>query len=245
MSEPDDGVRLQKLLAAAGIGSRRACDELIAHGHVEVNGEIVTRLGTKVDPATAVIRVNGERIPVREDHVYLVLNKPRGVVTTMSDQRGRPDLGGLLGQHSERLFHVGRLDTDTSGLLLLTNDGEFAHRISHPSYEVSKTYVAVVRGSVGGTAVEQLVRGVQLEDGMARADAVAVVDRLADKSSVELTLHEGRNRIVRRMFDAIGYPVQQLARTAIGPVLLGDLKPGQTRELSRSELGALLERVDL
>jgi 23S rRNA pseudouridine2605 synthase len=245
MSEPDDGIRLQKLLAAAGIGSRRACEVLIANGHVEVNGEIVTRLGTKVDPLTAIIRVNGERLPVREDHVYLALNKPAGVVTTMSDPRGRLDLRGLVGQRVERLFHVGRLDTDTSGLLFLTNDGEFANRIAHPSYEVPKTYVALVRGSVGGKTIEQLIQGVQLDDGRGRADAVAVVDRFRGKSSVELTLHEGRNRIVRRMFDAVGHPVEQLARTAIGPVQLGALKPGEVRELSRSELGALLERVGL
>jgi 23S rRNA pseudouridine2605 synthase len=245
MTDSGEGVRLQKLLASAGVASRRECEELIANGHVEVNGEVVTRLGTKVDPTTAVIRVNGERVPVRQDRAYLALHKPKGVVTSMSDDRGRPDLRPFVDQRDERLFHVGRLDTDTSGLLLLTNDGEFAQRIAHPSYEVPKTYVALVRGSIGGKAVDQLINGVELDDGMAHADAVAILDRFEDKSSVELTLHQGRNRVVRRMFDAVGHPVEQLARTAIGPVVLGAMKPGDLRELSRAELGALLERVGL
>jgi 23S rRNA pseudouridine2605 synthase len=245
MSQPDEGVRLQKVLADAGVASRRVCETLIANGHVEVDGGVVTRLGTKVDPTTALIRVNGERIPVRPDRIYLVLNKPRGVVTTMSDDQGRPDLRSFLGRYQERLFHVGRLDTDTSGLLLVTNDGEFAQRVAHPSYGISKTYVALVRGAIGGAATERLVHGVELDDGLVHADAVAIIDRFEDRSSVELTLHEGRNRIVRRMFDAVGHPVEQLARTAIGPVVLGALKPGELRDLTRPELGSLLERIGL
>lgn len=238
-------IRLQKVLASAGVGSRRYCEDLIANGHVEVDGSVVTDLGTRVDPESVVIRVDGERLPVAAEVVYLAVNKPRGVVSTMADEQGRTDLRSLLGDRAERLFHVGRLDTDTSGLLLLTNDGEFAHRLAHPSYEVPKTYVALVRGVVNGATVEQLISGVELDDGGARADAVAILDRYEQRSSVEITLHAGRNRIVRRMFDAVGHPVEQLSRTSIGPVRLGGLKPGDTRELGRSELGALLERLGL
>jgi 23S rRNA pseudouridine2605 synthase len=238
-------IRLQKVLASAGVGSRRSCEDLIANGHVEVDGSVVTDLGTRVDPESVTIRVDGERLPVAADVVYIAVNKPRGVVSTMADEQGRTDLRSLLGDRAERLFHVGRLDTDTSGLLLLTNDGEFAHRLAHPSYEVPKTYVALVRGVVNGATVEQLISGVELDDGPARADAVAILDRYEQRSSVEITLHSGRNRIVRRMFDAVGHPVEQLSRTSIGPVRLGGLKPGDTRELGRSELGALLERLGL
>jgi 23S rRNA pseudouridine2605 synthase len=238
-------VRLQKVLAAAGLGSRRACEDMIASGHVEVDGEVVTHLGTKVDPDTVVIRVDGERLPVAMDVVYVAVNKPRGVVSSMADDQGRTDLRSLLGDRTERLFHIGRLDTDTSGLLLLTNHGEFAHRLAHPSYEIPKTYIALVQGVVDGATVEQLISGVHLDDGPAHADAVAILDRYEQRSTVEVTLHEGRNRMVRRMFDAVGHPVDQLSRTGIGPVRLGALKPGETRDLSRSEVGALLERVGL
>lgn len=248
MTDPDEPgrqIRLQKVLASAGVGSRRFCESLIANGHVEVDGTVVTDLGTRVDPESAVIRVDGERLPVAAGVVYLALNKPRGVVSTMSDEQGREDLRSLVGDRAERLFHVGRLDTDTSGLLLLTNDGEFAHRLTHPSYEVPKTYVALVHGVVKGSTVERLISGVDLDDGRAQADAVAILDRHQQRSSVEITLHEGRNRIVRRMFDAVGHPVEKLSRTSIGPVRLGGLKPGDTRDLGKAELGALLERLGL
>jgi 23S rRNA pseudouridine2605 synthase len=242
---PSQQIRLQKVLASAGVGSRRSCESLIANGHVEVDGTVVTDLGTRVDPESVVIRVDGERLPVAAGVVYLAVNKPRGVVSTMSDEQGRRDLRSLVGDRAERLFHVGRLDTDTSGLLLLTNDGEFAHRLAHPSYQVPKTYVALVRGVVKGSTVERLISGVDLDDGRAQADAVAILDRYEQRSSVEITLHEGRNRIVRRMLDAVGHPVEQLSRTSIGPVRLGGLKPGDTRDLSQAELGALLERLGL
>ena len=244
---PDDapsGIRLQKVLAQAGIASRRRCEQLMAEGHVEVNGEIVTQMGARVDPVTDVIRVDGRRVPPRTDHAYLLVNKPRGVVTSMSDERGRPDLRSLLPDRPERLFHVGRLDTDTSGLLLLTNDGDLAHRLAHPSFEVTKTYVALVQGDVPDTLAARLRDGIELDDGPARVDRFRVVDRSRGRSLVELDLHIGRNRIVRRILDHVGHPVVELTRTAFGPLRLGDLSVGATRELSRDELGALFDSVE-
>jgi len=246
LTPDDDGlVRLQKLLAGSGVASRRRCEELMLAGVVEVDGEVVTRLGAKVDPRTALIRVDGERLPPVSDHAYLVLNKPRGVVSTMSDPQGRATLSDHVTDRPERLFHVGRLDTDTEGLILLTNHGELAHRLAHPSYGVDKTYVAQVKGTVKATTVRQLLAGIVLEDGPVRADSMTVKQSHGGRSIVELTLHEGRNRIVRRMLDAAGHPVQQLTRTAFGPVRLRDLRVGRMRELTREELGSLLDGVSL
>lgn len=242
----DDGqIRLQKLLAQSGVASRRRCEELMLEGEVEVDGEVVTRLGTKVDPRTAVIKVSGKRLPPISDHVYLVLNKPRGVVSTMSDPQGRRTLTDLVGDRPERLFHVGRLDTDTSGLLLLTNDGEFAHRMAHPSFEVEKTYVAEVTGRLSKHTVTELLAGVTLEDGPVQVRRAKVIATAAEKSIVELVIHEGRNRIVRRLLDQVGHPVRQLSRTRFGPIELGTLATGTLRELSDDELGQLLELVGL
>ena len=246
--EPDaDGtIRLQKLLAQSGVASRRKCEELMLDGFVEVDGEVVTRLGTKVDPHTAVVRVKGKRLPPISPHVYLVLNKPRGVVSTMSDPEGRRDLGELVTDRPERLFHVGRLDTDTSGLLILTNDGDFAQRLAHPSYEVDKTYVAEVDGRVGKTTVEQLLAGVELDDGPVTVTAAHVVGQgVQDRSIIELVIHEGRNRIVRRLLDHLGHPVRKLTRIAIGPIQLTGMKPGEIRDLTNDELGALLDAAKL
>ena len=238
----DEGlVRLQKLLAQSGVASRRKCEELMLDGLVEVDGEVVTRLGTKVDPRTAVIRVDGKRLPPVSEKVYLVLNKPRGVVSTMSDPEGRRNLGDLVADRPERLFHVGRLDTDTSGLILLTNDGDFAQRMAHPSYEVDKTYVAEVEGEVYRRTLKQLLEGVTLEDGPVTVRKARIVQAAASKSIVELVIHEGRNRIVRRLLDHVGHPVRRLTRTAIGPVQLGKLPVGEMRDLSRAELGELLD----
>ncbi len=242
----DDGlIRLQKLLAQSGVASRRKCEELMLAGEVEVDGEVVTRLGTKVDPTTAVVRVSGQRLPPISPHVYLVLNKPRGVVSTMSDPEGRPTLADAVADRPERLFHVGRLDTDTSGLLLLTNDGDFAQRMAHPSYEVDKTYVAEVDGEVARATLQLLRDGVTLDDGPVAVSSVRVVTETAGKSIVELVIHEGRNRIVRRLLDHVGHPVRQLTRTAIGPVSLGRLKTGALRDLTNDELGALLDRAQM
>jgi 23S rRNA pseudouridine2605 synthase len=242
----DDGlIRLQKLLAMSNVASRRKCEELMLAGEVEVDGEIVTRLGTKVDPRTAVIRVSGKRLPPVSDHVYLVLNKPRGVVSTMSDPEGRPTISDVVADRPERLFHVGRLDTDTSGLLLLTNDGNFAQRIAHPSYEVDKTYVAEVDGSFSKESLQALLDGVTLDDGPVTVSRAKVIARAQDKSIVELVIHEGRNRIVRRLLDQLGHPVRQLTRTQLGPVKLGSLKSGELRDLTLDELGELLEAAQL
>lgn len=240
----DEGlVRLQKLLAQSGVASRRKCEELMLAGLVEVDGEVVTRLGTKVDPRTAVVRVDGRRLPPVSDHVYLVLNKPRGVVSTMSDPEGRRSLGDLVAERPERLFHVGRLDTDTDGLILLTNDGDFAQRLAHPSYEVDKTYVAEVDGVPDKAVLQRLRDGVTLDDGPVTVERVTVVTRSPDRDRavVELVIHEGRNRIVRRLLDHVGHPVRRLTRTAVGPVVLQRLRRGEMRELTSEELGALLE----
>jgi 23S rRNA pseudouridine2605 synthase len=246
LTPDDDGlVRLQKLLATSGVASRRKCEELMLAGEVEVDGEVVTRLGTKVDPVTAVIRVSGRRLPPASANTYLVLNKPRGVVSTMSDPQGRRTLGDLVADRPERLFHVGRLDTDTSGLIVLTNDGDFAQRLAHPSYEVDKTYVAEVDGEVTKATLRTLREGVTLEDGPVTVSKVRVVQHGKGKSIVELVIHEGRNRIVRRLLDHVGHPVKRLTRTAIGPVRLGRLPEGELRELTRDELGDLLDSADL
>ena len=241
----ETGVRLQKVLAAAGIGSRRACEALIADGRVTVDGRVVTQLGTRVDPSTAIVTVDGERLNLREDLVYLALNKPRGVLSTMSDEHGRPNVGDYVKERTERLYHVGRLDADSEGLLLLTNDGDLAHRLMHPSFVVSKTYLADVPAPVPRNLGTQLRRGVQLDDGLAKADDFRVYSTAGGRAMVEIVLHEGRKHIVRRMLAEVGLPVRQLARTAIGPVQLGNLRPGAVRHLSRGELAALYKAVDL
>ncbi len=242
----DEGlIRLQKLLAQSGVASRRKCEELMLAGLVEVDGEVVTRLGTKVDPTTAVVRVDGKRLPPVSPHVYLALNKPRGVVSTMSDPEGRRTLSDLVADRPERLFHVGRLDTDTEGLILLTNDGDFAQRVAHPSYELDKTYVAEVDGVVTKPTVRRLLSGVTLEDGPVDVSAARVVSSHGERSIVELVIHEGRNRIVRRLLDEVGHPVRRLTRTAIGPVLLRGLAQGGLRELTLDELGVLLDAARL
>lgn len=246
----DEGlIRLQKLLAQSGVASRRKCEELMLDGLVTVDGEVVTRLGTKVDPRTAVIRVDGRRLPPISPHVYLVLNKPLGVVSTMSDPEGRRNLGDLVADRPERLFHVGRLDTDTSGLILLTNDGDFAHRMAHPSFEVDKTYVAEVDGQVSRETLSELRDGVTLDDGPVTVRAVKVVEKGAGgatgRTIVELVIHEGRNRIVRRLLQHVGHPVRRLTRTKIGPVELRGMRHGELRDLTREELGALLDRAQL
>ncbi len=238
-------VRLQKLLAQSGVASRRKCEELMLDGLVEVDGEVVTRLGTKVDPRTAVIRVDGRRLPPVSPNVYLVLNKPRGVVSTMSDPEGRRTLSDFVADRPERLFHVGRLDTDTEGLIMLTNDGDFAQRVAHPSYALDKTYVAEVEGVVSKATARQVRAGVVLEDGPVEVTSFRVVSHTQDRSIVELVIHEGRNRIVRRLLDQVGHPVTRLTRTAIGPVLLRGLKRGALRERTRDELGTLRDAARL
>ena len=248
------GQRLQKVLAHAGVASRRACEQLIADGRVSVDGISVTEAGVRVDPLTQEIRVDGSRILTNPELITLMLHKPAGVVTTMEDPEGRPTVAqyGLdyLAEHPElpdslRLVHVGRLDTETEGLLLLSNDGELSHRLMHPSFEIAKTYVAIVEGQVEPWVPRKLRRGIELEDGEAKADRVTVKDSGPRGSIVEITLHSGKNRIVRRMLDAVGHPVTRLARTRLGPLRLGNLRPGQTRPLSGEEIAALQQEVGL
>jgi len=237
-------VRLQKVLAAAGLGSRRACENLIAAGRVSVDGVPVEQMGLRIDPMTAVVRVDGARINVRDDLVYLALNKPRGVLSAMTDDRGRRTVGDLVADRPERLFHVGRLDADSEGLLLLTNDGDLAHRLMHPSFGVAKTYLATVPAPIGRGVAKRLRDGVDLEDGPVRADSFRVVQTAGGRAIVEVVLHEGRKHIVRRLLDAVGHPVQRLVRTTIGPVRLDGLRAGALRELSRDELSELHRLVD-
>jgi 23S rRNA pseudouridine2605 synthase len=237
-SGTEGGVRLQKVLAGAGLGSRRACEELIADGRVTVDG-VVAELGNRVDALTAVIHVDGDRVVVRDDLTYLALNKPRGVLSAMSDSRGRPTVGDLVGDRPDRLFHVGRLDADSEGLLLLTNDGELAHRLMHPSFGVAKTYLATVPAPVGKQVGRRLRAGVVLEDGPASVDSFRVIQTHGGQAIVEVVLHEGRKHIVRRLLAEVGHPVSRLVRTRIGPVHLGGQPAGTLRPLTRSELADL------
>ena len=251
MPEPGgdaEGVRLQKVLSQAGIASRRVAERMISDGRVEVDGRVVTELGTRVDPGTAEIRVDGARVVLDDSMVYLAVNKPLGMHSTMSDDRGRPCIGDLIEHRvrgNKKLFHVGRLDADTEGLLLLTNDGELAHRLMHPSYEVQKTYLATVAGSVPRGLGKTLRAGIELDDGPVRLDDFAVVDAVPGKTLVRVTLHEGRKRIVRRLLAAVGFPVQALVRTEIGAVALGDQRPGSILALTRKEVGELYQAVGL
>jgi 23S rRNA pseudouridine2605 synthase len=247
--ERADGVRLQKALALAGLGSRRACEELIAAGRVSVNGMVAT-LGARVDPARDVVRVDGDRLPMATDLVYLALHKPRGMHSTMSDPHGRPCVGDLVRERGDGaspagLHHVGRLDADSEGLLFVTNDGALSHRLMHPSYEVPKRYLVEIEGTVPRALGRALRSGVDLDDGPARVDEFSVVDSVGARSSVEVVLHEGRNHVVRRMFAEAGHPVLRLVRTAIGPIRLGDLRPGRTRHLSRAEIQSLYRLTGL
>ena len=242
--EETEGIRLQKALSQAGVASRRAAEAMIEEGRVEVNGRVVTTQGLRVDPGRDTIRVDGARIPAPRRHTYLLLNKPRGVVATMDAPEGRETLAQYVPRH-QRLYHVGRLDTDTEGLIILTNDGEFAHRLAHPSYEVRKTYLVDAEGLIDDRVLHRLEKGLRLEDGPIRPDRVRLVSRGPSRTLVRITLHSGRNRIVRRMMDSVGHPVRRLARIGIGPVRLGDLASGGTRELTSEELGTLLDLVGM
>jgi 23S rRNA pseudouridine2605 synthase len=241
----EEGVRLQKVLASAGLGSRRACEELIAQGRVEVDGRVVREQGMRVDPLRAVVRVDGERVPTAPDTVVIALNKPRGVVTAMSDDLGRPCVGDYVSERTERLFHVGRLDSDTEGLLLLTNEGVLAQHLAHPSHGVAKTYVALVPGPIPRDIGRQLRAGVELDDGPARVDSFAILEATPNKALVEVILHEGRNHIVRRLLQAVGHPVEELVRTQVGPIRLGQLRPGRTRVVAGPELRSLYTAAGL
>jgi len=239
----DTRERVQKVLAAAGVGSRRACEELIAAGRVAVDGRVVS-LGAKADATRQVITVDGERVHTNPLLVHYLLNKPQGVVTTVSDPQGRPTVVDLV-PDNPRVYPVGRLDRDTEGLLLLTNDGELANRLAHPRYAVEKTYVAQIRGPAKRKALRALREGVELEDGLARARSVRELGSTGDRTLLELVLTEGRKREVRRMLAAVGLPLERLARVKLGPLALGDISPGRFRRLTSAEVRQLYAAVGL
>ncbi|MDH2392866.1 pseudouridine synthase [Streptomyces sp. HNM0663] len=239
-----EGERLQKVLARAGMGSRRACEELIDAGRVEVNGKIVIEQGVRVDPEKDEIKVDGLTVAT-QSHLFFALNKPAGVVSTMEDPDGRQCLGDYVTNRETRLFHVGRLDTETEGIILLTNHGELAHRLTHPRYGVQKTYLAAIQGPIPRDLGKRLKSGIQLEDGYARADSFKVVEQTGKNYLVEVTLHEGRKHIVRRMLAEAGFPVDKLVRTSFGPITLGDQKSGWLRRLTNTEVGMLMKEVGL
>ena len=244
----NEKTRLQKVLAAAGVASRRMSEKLIEAGRVEVNGTIITEQGMRVDPENDVIRVDGVRVIADEEIVTFALNKPRGIHSTMHDEFGRPCLSDLVGERVEagqRLFHVGRLDAQTEGLLLLTNDGELANRLMHPRYGIKKTYLATVLGEADRRLVRQLLDGIELDDGIVIADEVQIIDAWQGKSLIKVVIHEGRKHVVRRMLKEAGFPVQALVRTKVHTVQLGEQKPGTLRALNRSELTSLYNAVGL
>ncbi|MHA7156008.1 pseudouridine synthase [Arthrobacter sp. TMN-50] len=242
-----DGVRLQKIMASAGVASRRVCEEMIEDGRVEVDGTIVTDLGVRVDPTQVAIHVDGIRLQLNDHLVYYVFNKPKGVICTMEDPEGRPCISDYLKNknENERLFHVGRLDVATEGLLLLTNDGELTNRLTHPSYEVPKTYLVQVRGPMAHGIGAQMREGIELEDGIASVDSFRLVDSTPGHILVEVVLHSGRNRVVRRLFEAVGHPVERLVRTQVGPIRVNDQRQGSIRVLGNQEVGHLLAAVGL
>jgi pseudouridine synthase len=237
-----EGIRIQKVMAAAGVASRRVAENMIAAGRVAVNGQLVTEPGLRVDPEVDEVTVDGIPVQVDTSKRYIILNKPVGVVSSMADDRGRPDLSDFTREYDERLFYVGRLDQDTSGLLILTNDGDLAHVLAHPSFGVTKTYIAKVRGKVTPQTLSKLTTGFDLSDGFIQADKARLLSAstTGDSSLVEITLHSGRNRIVRRMLKEVGHPVIELVRRAFGPLHLGTLPVGQMRDLTKVELGEVL-----
>ncbi|MFI5804267.1 pseudouridine synthase [Streptomyces sp. NPDC051561] len=240
----EEGERLQKILARAGMGSRRACEELIEQSRVEVNGQIVVEQGMRVDPHKDEIKVDGLTVAA-QSHLFFALNKPAGVVATMGDPDGRQNLNDYVNNRETRLFHVGRLDTETEGIILLTNHGELAHRLTHPKYGVKKQYLAAIQGPLPRDLGKRLKDGIELEDGYARADHFRVVENTGKNYLVEVTLHEGRKHIVRRMLAEAGFPVERLVRTSFGPIPLGDQKSGWLRRLTNTEVGMLMKEVGL
>jgi 23S rRNA pseudouridine2605 synthase len=241
----ENEVRLQKVLASAGLGSRRKCEEFITAGRVTVNGDVADELGTRVNPTTDIIHVDGVRIAQTSGHIVVALNKPRGVVTTMTDEHGRECVGDLVAEFEQRLFHVGRLDAETEGLLLLTNDGELSQRLGHPSHGIVKTYLARVSGRVAKFDIEKVLAGYPIEGTPVAVTACKIFETGKNQTVVEISIHEGRNRILRKLFDELGYPVIDLVRIKIGPISLGSLKSGHLRVLENKELGKLYSSVGL
>jgi len=238
--------RLNKIIADAGIASRRAADQLILEGRVSVDGEVITELGNKVDPEICDIKVDGESLSISKSKTYLAFHKPAGVISTMSDPEGRSNLGDFFKDRKDRLYHVGRLDKDSEGLILLTNDGELAHRATHPSYGLEKRYLVEIEGEFNKQLSDQLLQGVRLEDGLARA--VKVIHARAVSRNhhwVEITIHEGRYHIIRRLIESLGLKVLRLIRLDFGPISLGDMKPGRHRVLNSQEMTNLFNHLKL
>ena len=235
--------RLQKILSGAGVASRRAAEQLIVEGHITVNGKIVRELGTKVDPASAVIRVDGKKISLNVEKIYIMLNKPRRTLSAVSDDRGRQTVIDLIDDVDKKIFPIGRLDYNTEGLLLLTNDGALTNGLLHPRFEINKTYRALIKGRVDETRLDRLRIGIKLEDGMTAPALVNVLSVEDDQSLVEITIHEGRNRQVRRMFSAIGYNIKRLRRVAFAGLTLDNLKLGSHRRLNKSEVEQLYRLI--
>ena len=238
--ENQEGVRLQKALSAAGVASRRASEDLITKGRVKVNGKVITELGSRINPLEDNVMVDGKPVQMDPDRVYFAFHKPKGVVSTMSDEKGRACLADyFIGM--DRVFNVGRLDAETTGVILMTNDGQLANQLAHPSYEVEKLYVAKVKGVLTRVEIQRLKDGVRLEDGLAKADSARILDQNDAFTLLELVLHSGKNRIVRRMMEAVGHPVIDLTRKSFGPLRLANLKAGQFRELSKLEVSSLMQ----
>jgi 23S rRNA pseudouridine2605 synthase len=237
----EDGTRLQKILAQAGVASRRVCEDLIAEGRVTVEGKVIVEPGVRVNPDTVTIHVDGVRVTLDVTHRYVMFNKPAKVMTTMRDPEGRRCVGDYLDEsmREARLVHVGRLDYETEGLLLLTNDGDLTNKLTHPRYEVPKTYMVEVQGELPVKTAKLLQAGIELNDGPIAADRCWVIGSTGSRTMVEVTLHSGRNRIVRRMFEHIGFPVTRLVRTAIGKIVIGDQPQGALRDLEKQEIGHL------
>ena len=238
--------RLNKIIADAGIASRRAADQLILEGRVSVDGEVITELGNKFDPEICDIKVDGESLSISKSKTYLAFHKPVGVISTMSDPEGRSNLGDFFKDRKDRLYHVGRLDKDSEGLILLTNDGELAHRATHPSYGLEKRYLVEIEGEFNKQLSDQLLQGVRLEDGLARAVKV-VHARAVSKNHhwVEITIHEGRYHIIRRLIESLGLKVMRLIRLDFGPITLGEMKPGRHRVLNSQEMTNLFTVLQL
>ena len=245
---PGERVRLQKVLAAAGVASRRASEELITAGRVSVDGRVVREQGLRVDPDSCVVEVDGQRVTTAAGVVHLVLNKPEGVLSAMHadpQDPGRRTVGDLVADRTERLFHVGRLDVGTEGLLLLTGDGDLAHALLHPRSRVPKTYLVGCRGPVPRTVLRRLRRGVALDGREVEIDDCTLVDQSGDAALLSLTIHEGRSHVVRRLMEEVGHPVQRLARTGFGPVRLGNLRTGSLRHCTSVEVGQLYRAAGL
>ena len=239
-------IRLNKIIADAGIASRRAADQLILEGRVSVDGQVVLELGNKFDPEISEIKVDGESLNINKSKTYLAFHKPSGVISTMSDPEGRSNLGDYFKDRKDRLYHVGRLDKDSEGLILLTNDGELAHRATHPSYGLEKRYLVEIEGEFNKQLSDQLLQGVRLEDGLARAVKV-VHTRAVSKNHhwVEITIHEGRYHIIRRLIESLGLKVLRLIRLEFGPIALGEMKPGRHRVLNSQEMTNLFTALKI